>query len=468
MGMAAFYSNPLIQSMNEAMQRRLMMLQCLSFDEELAAGLRISKKQWLKTKALFIEKGLFDADMQPVLLEPLLPVLGWADNNGETEADNDEKVQAQPEAGDWHGNRKWLSAADKQRAYRLRKAGVTENSACVTEKSVTRVTENSKSVTENSKIRNKSVTPLARATYISNNIYSLNTNNTVNTLNALKDDNLNKNNNLRIEIERGCGGKLAPLAEKSVTQNAVCDENSVTRNENLSEENQKTLEKFSKTFNFSLPENAFSPLPENNNPAPKNDCAADKKSKRAEKAKRGQRLPDDWQPSNELLEWAKQQRPDLDTLTEIDNFCDYWHAESGARASKLDWNAAFRRWIRNTRSTFSTAKAAQNNAPKIDKPETVESQVWQDYLLLRERKNAPLTLTALQAIQAEAEKAGVPLNDAIKIAIQRGWTGISAEWLIQNDPDNGVKRAVQMQIEKEKLLEAEREKANHYKRLHGL
>jgi len=465
MGMAAFYSNPLIQSMNEPMQRRLMMLQCLSFDypldaltdDELAAGLRISKKQWLKTKSLFVEKGLFDANMQPVLLEPLLPAPQWAGNDDETEAGNDKKTGSPLEVGDWHGNRKWVSAADKQRAYRLRKAGVTENAASVTEKSKS-VTENAeKSVTR----YENSVTPSRAREYISNNIISINTNNTVNTLNALKENNLNKNNNLNVDMKGGVGENSAPQAENSVTQRGECNENSVTRNENLSEKNQKTLEKFSKEFSFLLPEN-LNPAPESAPPE------TGKKAKRAEKTKRGHRLPDDWQPSEELARWAAAARPDLDTLAETENFRDYWHAESGANASKLDWSAAFRRWIRTTRAHFSHASNKPTTAPKIDKPDNVDNQVWQDYLLLRERKNAPLTLTALQAIQDEAQKANIPLNDALKIAIQRGWTGISAEWLIQNDPDNGVKRAVQMQIEKEKLLEAEREKANHWKRLHGL
>ena len=65
------------------------------------------------------------------------------------------------------------------------------------------------------------------------------------------------------------------------------------------------------------------------------------------KAKRGTRLPDAWTPSAELIEWAKDKAPGVDVLKATDNFVDYWHSASGAKASKLDWAAAWRVWIRN-------------------------------------------------------------------------------------------------------------------------
>jgi len=65
---ADFYYCPKAQSMSEAMQRRFIMLLCLRCDgeleklgdDEVRTALRISLKQWLKTKVLFITKGFID------------------------------------------------------------------------------------------------------------------------------------------------------------------------------------------------------------------------------------------------------------------------------------------------------------------------------------------------------------------------------------------------------------------------
>jgi hypothetical protein len=63
-----FATDPKVQSMSEAMQRRLMMLFCLRCsdvtvtlcDEELAFALRISDEELAQTKALFLRKGFID------------------------------------------------------------------------------------------------------------------------------------------------------------------------------------------------------------------------------------------------------------------------------------------------------------------------------------------------------------------------------------------------------------------------
>lgn len=61
---------------------------------------------------------------------------------------------------------------------------------------------------------------------------------------------------------------------------------------------------------------------------------------------RGSRLPQDWQPGTELRAWAAAKRPDLALGDVIENFRDYWHAQPGQRGVKLDWDATFRRWVR--------------------------------------------------------------------------------------------------------------------------
>lgn len=64
----------------------------------------------------------------------------------------------------------------------------------------------------------------------------------------------------------------------------------------------------------------------------------------------GTRLPDDWRPTPELIAAARAERPDIDLRLETAKFRDHWHAKTGRDATKLDWDATYRNWIRNARS----------------------------------------------------------------------------------------------------------------------
>jgi hypothetical protein len=81
----------------------------------------------------------------------------------------------------------------------------------------------------------------------------------------------------------------------------------------------------------------------------------------AKPAKRnGSRLPDDWRPTPELIAAARAERPDIDLRMETAKFRDHWHAKTGRDATKLDWDATYRNWIRNARSPNGFA---QRNEP---------------------------------------------------------------------------------------------------------
>jgi len=59
----------------------------------------------------------------------------------------------------------------------------------------------------------------------------------------------------------------------------------------------------------------------------------------------------------------------------------------------------------------------------------VDRQVAADFLVMRKAKKAPLTMTALKRIQAEATRAGLTLQDALIECCTRGWTGFKGEWV---------------------------------------
>lgn len=62
-------------------------------------------------------------------------------------------------------------------------------------------------------------------------------------------------------------------------------------------------------------------------------------------------------------------------------------------------------------------------------PEGVELNVWNDFLELRKAKRAPLSNTALAAIEREAALAGWSLNDALAECAARGWQSFKANWV---------------------------------------
>lgn len=68
------------------------------------------------------------------------------------------------------------------------------------------------------------------------------------------------------------------------------------------------------------------------------------------KRQRGSRIPDDWSPSNDLAAaMADEGIPLAAQAVELLKFRDYWTAKTGRDATKLDWDATFRNWLRRAR-----------------------------------------------------------------------------------------------------------------------
>lgn len=69
-----------------------------------------------------------------------------------------------------------------------------------------------------------------------------------------------------------------------------------------------------------------------------------------EKKRKGTRLPDDWRPTQDYVTAAQELNPDYtkDWFRETAHkFRDYWIAKSGRDATKTNWLATWRNWVRN-------------------------------------------------------------------------------------------------------------------------
>lgn len=62
-------------------------------------------------------------------------------------------------------------------------------------------------------------------------------------------------------------------------------------------------------------------------------------------------------------------------------------------------------------------------------PDSVDPQVWEDWLTLRKAKKAPVTATVIRSATAEAEKAGMTLDAFLRVWCARGSQGLQADWL---------------------------------------
>ncbi len=79
--------------------------------------------------------------------------------------------------------------------------------------------------------------------------------------------------------------------------------------------------------------------------------------------KKGKRLPKDWEPPPKMMDWAKTERPDLNLPKTIEDFGDYWRSQPGQKGVKLDWDATFRRWVRNQHVAKGTITGSTTKAP---------------------------------------------------------------------------------------------------------
>lgn len=64
--------------------------------------------------------------------------------------------------------------------------------------------------------------------------------------------------------------------------------------------------------------------------------------------KRASRINETWMPSKETVEKLSKEFPHIDQKMEHKKFVDHWLASSGRNATKLDWEATYRNWIRRS------------------------------------------------------------------------------------------------------------------------
>lgn len=88
----------------------------------------------------------------------------------------------------------------------------------------------------------------------------------------------------------------------------------------------------------------------------------------------------------------------------------------------------------------SPAKQARARQQSVPKPDDVSDQAWSDWLALRKAKKAPVTQTVVDGAKSEAAKAGISLEDFLRIWCTRGSQGLQASWIRQDELPGWVQR----------------------------
>lgn len=89
------------------------------------------------------------------------------------------------------------------------------------------------------------------------------------------------------------------------------------------------------------------------------DKVTDKVEKRTSKLKRASRVPDNFTVTDEMKNWANVKTPDTDIETETEAFLDHFRSVGGSKATKTDWVAAWRNWMRRSK-TFGRPALKKN------------------------------------------------------------------------------------------------------------
>ena len=114
------------------------------------------------------------------------------------------------------------------------------------------------------------------------------------------------------------------------------------------------------------------------------------------------------------------------------------HQERHAAASNNDANAM----PPTPTPTPTPSKSKEDRAPRFDAQAHlvsigIDPVIASDWVSHRKTLKATPSLTAIDGIATEADRAGISLSAALAMCCQRGWRGFKAGWIADDKPRNG-------------------------------
>ncbi|WP_024864296.1 hypothetical protein, partial [Bartonella doshiae] len=129
------------------------------------------------------------------------------------------------------------------------------------------------------------------------------------------------------------------------------------------------------------------------------------KAKRA-KANRGCRLPADFEPDYDFA--IAEGLPPERVKVEIAKFRDYWRSKAGANATKIDWQATWRNWVRNSKNY----KQGENYG-KASIEQTGQQRGW-NYRVAQHMSDIKNSDSVYKFLFEDGERTTIPLENGSK------------------------------------------------------
>jgi len=115
----------------------------------------------------------------------------------------------------------------------------------------------------------------------------------------------------------------------------------------------------------------------------------------------GKRLANDFDMPDSWGEFCEKERSDLIPIKVFEQFKDYWVAQAGQKGVKLDWDATWRNWVRNTKTVKPNPyDVGRVTVPSSNEPNLALLKIEEDA-----KKAAPIPLEVLARMAQIRKKA---------------------------------------------------------------
>jgi uncharacterized protein YdaU (DUF1376 family) len=115
----------------------------------------------------------------------------------------------------------------------------------------------------------------------------------------------------------------------------------------------------------------------------------------------GKRLANDFDMPDSWGEFCEKERSDLIPIKVFEQFKDYWVAQAGQKGVKLDWDATWRNWVRNTKAVKPNPyDVGRLTVARSNEPDPALLKIAEDA-----KKAAPIPLETLAKMAELRRKA---------------------------------------------------------------
>lgn len=128
-------------------------------------------------------------------------------------------------------------------------------------------------------------------------------------------------------------------------------------------------------------------------------------------------------------ESAKRRSSDAQRKANVRKVSDKLRTDDGQNADELRRIAELEKEKEKEKRRGEGKEEKQKPAPDGELFANIAPQIVADFKAMRKKQRAEITKTAIDGIEREAEKAGLSLEDALRMCCERGWRGFKAEWV---------------------------------------